>query len=107
MGCGVIEQQKRTQLKSQIIVIEHGADGESVADPVRGRRQMDTQEFFRGAFLTGVSPGPETGPMLYLFNGSVFIYAKTGARSIARCGNVLWLLDGAVSPNIRVQENFR
>ena len=43
----------------------------------------------------GVSPGPETGPRLCLFNGSVFFYAKAMAYSIVRCGSIFWLLDGA------------
>ena len=33
MWGGIIEQQKRTQFLSQAIVVEHGMDGESIADP--------------------------------------------------------------------------
>ncbi len=40
---GIVEQQKRTQLKTKAIVVKYGADGETVANPVHFRTLMDTK----------------------------------------------------------------
>ena len=40
---GVVEQQERTQLTAQPVVIKHGAHGEAVADPVHSRTLMDAK----------------------------------------------------------------
>ena len=44
--CGVVEQQERTQLATQAVVVKHGAHGESVADPMHSRTLMDAKQFF-------------------------------------------------------------
>src|SRR5207302_3556535 len=41
--CGVVEQQERTQLTAQPVVIKHEAHGEAVADPVHSRTLMDAK----------------------------------------------------------------
>src|SRR5207245_3647606 len=40
---GVVEQQERAQLTAETIVIEHGAHGEAIADPVHSRTLMDAK----------------------------------------------------------------
>src|SRR6185436_12883517 len=41
----IVEQQERTQLATQTVVVKHGADGEAVADPVHFRTLMDAKQF--------------------------------------------------------------
>ena len=48
MRRGIVQQQKRTQLASQTVVIKHGTDRKTVADPVRSRTLMDAKQFLHG-----------------------------------------------------------
>ena len=46
MGRGVVEQQEGAQLAAEIVVVEDGADGETVADPVQAGTLVEAEEFF-------------------------------------------------------------